>query len=88
MPNDLESIIKELNQNLRQSIAMASSVSRSASKSPSPESIMISELKKQVELLSNSDKSSTFYSRISIILSSLALLIAVLTFIFSFVVQL
>lgn len=88
MPNDLESIIKELNQNLRQSIAMASSVSRSASKSPSPESIMISELKKQVELLSNSDKSSTFYSRISIILSSLALLVAVLTFIFSFVVQL
>lgn len=88
MPNDLESITKELNQNLRQSIAMASSVSRSASKSPSPESIMISELKKQVELLSNSDKSSTFYSRISIILSSLALLIAVLTFIFSFVVQL
>lgn len=88
MPNDLESITKELNQNLCQSIAMASSISRSASKSPSPESIMISELKKQVELLSNSDKSSTFYSRISIILSSLALLIAVLTFIFSFVVQL
>lgn len=88
MPNDLESITNELNQNLRQSIAMASSVSRSASKSPSPESIMISELKKEVELLSNSDKSSTFYSRISIILSSLALLIAVLTFIFSFVVQL
>lgn len=88
MPNDLESITKELNQNLRQSIAMASSVSRSASKSPSPESIMISELKKQVELLSNSDKSSTFYSRISIVLSALALLVAVLTFIFSFVVQL
>lgn len=88
MPNDLESITNELNQNLRQSISMASSISRSASKSPSPESVMISELKKQVELLSNSDKSSTFYSRISIILSSLALLIAVLTFIFSFVVQL
>lgn len=88
MPNDLESITKELNQNLRQSIAMASSISRSASKSPSPESVMISELKKEVELLSNSDKSSTFYSRISIVLSALALLVAVLTFIFSFVVQL
>lgn len=48
MPNDLESITKELNQNLRQSIAMASSVSRSASKSPSPESIMISELKSRL----------------------------------------
>jgi hypothetical protein len=35
-----------------------------------------------------SGKSSSKYSRVSIILSSLALLIAVLTFIFSFVVQL
>lgn len=88
MPNDLESITNELNQNLRQSIAMASSISRSASKSPSPESVMISELKKQVDLLSKSDKSSTFYSRISIVLSALALLVAVLTFVFSFSVQL
>ena len=88
MPNDLESITNEQNQNLRQSIAMASSISRSASKSPSPESVMISELKKQVDLLSKSDKSSTFYSRISIVLSALALLVAVLTFVFSFSVQL
>lgn len=88
MPNDLESITKELNQNLRQSISMASSISRSASKTPSPESLVISELKKQVDLLRESGNSSSKYSRVSIILSSLALLIAVLTFIFSFVVQL
>lgn len=88
MPNDLEPITKELDQNLRQSVSMASSISRSASKTPSPESLVISELKKQVDLLMESGKSSSKYSRVSIILSSLALLIAVLTFIFSFVVQL
>lgn len=88
MPNDLESITKELNQNLRQSISMASSISRSASKTPSPESLVISELKKQVDFLMESGKSSSKYSHASIILSSLSLLIAALTFIFSFVVQL
>lgn len=56
MPNDLESITKELNQNLRQSISMASSISRSASKTPSPESLVISELKKQVDLLMESGR--------------------------------
>lgn len=88
MPNDLESITKELNQNLRQSTSIASSISRSASKTPAPESLVISELKKQVDLLMESEKSSSKYSRVSIILSSLALLVAVLTLIFSFVVQL
>lgn len=88
MPRYIESITGNLNQHLRQSVSMASSAARSASKSPSPESVMISELKKQVDLLSKSDKSSTFYSRISIVLSALALLIAVLTFIFSFFVHL
>lgn len=88
MPRDVESITNSLNQHLRQSVSMASSAARSASKSPSPESVMISELKKQVELLAKSDKSSTFYSRISIVLSALALLVAVLTFVFSFFVQL
>ena len=88
MPRYIESITGNLNQHLRQSVSMASSAARSASKSPSPESVMISELKKQVDLLSKSDKSSPFYSRISIVLSALALLIAVLTFIFSFFVHL
>ncbi len=88
MPRDIESITNNINQQLRRSVSVASSAARSASKSPSPESVMISELKKQVDLLSKSDKSSTFYSRISIVLSALALLIAVLTFIFSFVIHL
>ena len=88
MPRDIESITNNINQQLRRSVSVASSAARSASKSPSPESVVISELKKQVELLAQSDKSSTFYSRISIVLSALALLIAVLTFIFSFFVQL
>ena len=88
MSRDIESITENLNQQLRRSVSVASSAARSASKSPAPESTMISELKKQVDLLSKSDKSSAFYSRISIVLSALALLIAVLTFIFSFFVQL
>ena len=88
MPRDIESIPNNTNQQLRRSLSVASSAARSASKSPSPESVMISELKKQVDLLSKSDKSSTFYSRISIVLSALALLVAVLTFIFSFFVHL
>ena len=88
MPRDIESIPNNINQQLRRSVSVASSAARSASKSPAPESTMISEFKKQVDLLSKSDKSSTFYSRISIVLSALALLVAVLTFVFSFFVQL